>query len=339
MIKVGVNGYGTIGKRVADAVALQDDMKLVGIAKMGMDYKTRIAASKGIPVFSAGDAKGFGGSGVSLAGTLEDMVKQCDIVVDCTPEGVGAQNKSLYEKAGCRAIFQGGEPHSLTSLSFNAYSNYASAIGAKFARVVSCNTTGLARTILPLQKDLGIASVRAFIVRRAADPSETRSGPINAIEPEREVPSHHGEDVRTVIPDLDIETAAAKVPTTLMHMHYVTVRFAEEGSDRDAVLEAWGRRNRIIMFSGKEGVTSTAQVMDYARDLGRPRGDLYEIAVWDDMKVEEMELSYFQAVHQEADVVPENIDAIRAMCGVETDADKSIAKTDKSLGIRAKKED
>ncbi|NNF54005.1 MAG: hypothetical protein HKN03_06120 [Acidimicrobiales bacterium] len=29
-IRVGVNGYGGIGKRVADAGRLQDDMKLVG---------------------------------------------------------------------------------------------------------------------------------------------------------------------------------------------------------------------------------------------------------------------------------------------------------------------
>ena len=31
MIKVGINGYGTIGKRVAEAVTLQNDMKIVGI--------------------------------------------------------------------------------------------------------------------------------------------------------------------------------------------------------------------------------------------------------------------------------------------------------------------
>ena len=30
--KVAINGYGTIGKRVADAVSLQDDMKIVGVA-------------------------------------------------------------------------------------------------------------------------------------------------------------------------------------------------------------------------------------------------------------------------------------------------------------------
>jgi glyceraldehyde-3-phosphate dehydrogenase (NAD(P)) len=31
---VAINGYGVIGKRIAEAVTLQDDMELVGIAKV-----------------------------------------------------------------------------------------------------------------------------------------------------------------------------------------------------------------------------------------------------------------------------------------------------------------
>ena len=32
-IKVAINGYGTIGKRVADAVDAQDDMEIIGVTK------------------------------------------------------------------------------------------------------------------------------------------------------------------------------------------------------------------------------------------------------------------------------------------------------------------
>jgi glyceraldehyde-3-phosphate dehydrogenase (NAD(P)) len=35
--RVAVSGYGDIGKRVADAVALQDDMELVGVADVVSD--------------------------------------------------------------------------------------------------------------------------------------------------------------------------------------------------------------------------------------------------------------------------------------------------------------
>ncbi len=33
-IKVGVAGYGTIGQRLADGVAMQGDMELVGVADL-----------------------------------------------------------------------------------------------------------------------------------------------------------------------------------------------------------------------------------------------------------------------------------------------------------------
>lgn len=36
-IRVAINGYGVIGKRIADAVALQDDMELVGIVDVVID--------------------------------------------------------------------------------------------------------------------------------------------------------------------------------------------------------------------------------------------------------------------------------------------------------------
>lgn len=48
--KVGVNGFGTIGRRVALAVTLQKDMRLVGVVKRTPDYAALYAASKGIPL-------------------------------------------------------------------------------------------------------------------------------------------------------------------------------------------------------------------------------------------------------------------------------------------------
>ena len=38
-IRVAVNGYGVIGKRVADAVRLQDDMALAGVAEEDQNPK------------------------------------------------------------------------------------------------------------------------------------------------------------------------------------------------------------------------------------------------------------------------------------------------------------
>jgi glyceraldehyde-3-phosphate dehydrogenase (NAD(P)) len=70
------------------------------------------------------------------------------------------------------------------------------------------------------------------------------------------------------------------------------------------------------------------------RDLGRPRNDLWEVALWEDaLAVDEHEIYMIFQVHSEAITIPETIDAIRAMTGIETDAAKSIEKTNRSLGI------
>jgi len=332
--KIAINGYGTIGKRVADAVAAQDDMRVVGVAKARPDFEAKMAIRKGFALYAANPDAGtkFEKAGVKVSGALDDLVRAADLVVDCTPEDSGY--KPLYEKTGVKAIWQGGEEHSLTNLSFNAAANYEECLGAKFVRVPSCNTTGLIRTLYPLDAHFGVVSVLAVMVRRATDPGDSKKGPINAIEPELEMPSHHGPDVQSVLPKLNIHTIAVKVPTTIMHLHTVTVDM-KKAATADAVLEVWKRFPRIAFVAGGDGVRSTAQIMEIARDLSRNRSDLYEIAVWRDGVhiLEGKRLFYFQAVHQESDVVPENIDAIRALLEIQKDARKSMEKTDQTLGI------
>ncbi len=332
--RISVNGYGTIGKRVADAVSIQDDMELVGVAKMSPNFEAKLAVQKGYRLYAATKdvLPKFEKAGIKVAGTLETMLEASDLVVDATPEESGY--KPLYEKAGVKAIWQGGEEHSLTDLSFNAAANYEDALGAQFVRVPSCNTTGLIRTLHPLDVHVGIRRALAVMVRRATDPGDSRRGPINAIEPDLEMPSHHGPDVQSVLPNLDIHTIAVKVPTTIMHLHAVNVELRRAATTKE-VLDTWRRTPRVKFVRGAEGVKSTAQIMEFARDLGRPRSDLYEIAVWEDgvHVADATRLYYFQAVHQESDVVPENVDAIRAMLKLERDGRKSIETTDRTLGI------
>lgn len=331
--KVAVNGYGTIGKRVADAVAAQDDMEVVGVTKTRPTFEARMAISKGFDLYAASkeNVAPFKDAGMEVNGTLQELLGEADLVVDGTPRGSGY--RALYEEAGIKAIWQGGEKHELTGLSFNSQVNFEAALGAAYLRVPSCNTTGLIRTLYPLQVAFGVEDVLAVMVRRAADPWDTRRGPINAIEPVLTMPSHHGPDVQSVLPELNIHTIAVKVPTTIMHLHTVTVRMRREATVDD-VLNLWRATPRVRLVWGAEGVTSTAQVMEMARDLGRPRSDLYEIVVWEDgVNISNGTLYYFQAVHQEADVVPENIDAIRAMMEIERDRRRSIKKTDLALGI------
>lgn len=333
-VKVAINGYGTIGKRVADAVSLQDDMEISGVVKTRPTFEARLAIENGFPLYAANEEsfKSFKEAGLKTEGTLKDLLGQSNIVVDCTPKKAGY--KELYEKAGVKAIWQGGEKHELTGLSFSSIANYEKALGAQFVRVVSCNTTGLIRTLYPLDQSVGIDNVLAVMVRRGADPWDTKRGPINAIEPVLKVPSHHGPDVQSVMPHLRIQTTAVKVPTTIMHLHSVVVKLKKEAS-RDDILKLWKETPRVMLVKGEDGIKSTAQIMELAKDMNRKRGDLFEIAVWEDgTHVVEDTLYYYQAIHQESDVIPENVDAIRAMTSIEKDKMRSIEKTDKSMGIR-----
>ncbi len=334
-VKVAINGYGTIGKRVADAVELQTDMEVVGVCKRNPTFEVPMAAARGLPFYTT-DAEhraGFEEKGWELEGLLPELLDSADIVVDCTPGKVGATYIPFYEEHGVKVIFQGGEKAHTVPVSFNSSANYMDAWGKDLVRVVSCNTTGLARTLFPIYRDIGIDEVLAVLIRRAADPWDSKKGPINAIKPVLKLPTHHGPDLNTVIPDLRIQSMAVAVPTTIMHLHANQVVLGRDSST-DEILDLWERSPRLRMVSGGDGIESTAQAMELAKDLDRSRADLFEIAVWSDgVKVEGRKLWYYQAVHQESDVVPENVDCIRSMMELEPDAETSIAITDETLGI------
>jgi glyceraldehyde-3-phosphate dehydrogenase (NAD(P)) len=337
-VRVAVNGYGTIGKRVADAVARQPDLELVGVTKTQPSFEARHAVEKGYPLYVSGD-KGpaaFEAAGIKVAGTVTDLLGKVDVVVDSAPDKVGKLNRELYQKAGTRAIFQGGEKADVAEASFNALGNYDAGRGKKSLRVVSCNTTGIARAAAVLRTNWGVERWEATLIRRAADPAESKRGPINGILPTMQLPSHHGPDVRTIFPDLSIATTAVVVPTTLMHVHVNHVTLSRAPTDAREVLGAFRRSPRFLLFAPWEHVEGTPQVMEYARDRGLGFNDVMENVLWEDgLRLDGRDLYFFQAIHQESVVVPENIDAIRAMFGLAPDGATSIAMTDRALGLAA----
>jgi len=334
MIKVAINGYGTIGKRVADAVAAQKDMKVIGVSKTRPNAEAFVAKQRGYPLYIADISKkeAFEKVGLKVAGSVEDMCKAADIIVDATPGNVGATNKPMYEKLGKKALWQGGEEHVVAGFSFNSSCNYKDAVGRQFVRVVSCNTTGLCRIINEIDKEFGVTHVHAIMVRRGADPGEIKKGPIDAIvlDPVG-VPSHHGPDVLSVLPHISITTMAMIVPTTMMHMHAIQMT-TKKPVTKERVIDLINKHPRLGLIRKSAGLKSTAELKEFAMDLGRPRSDLWENCIFEEsIYANKNELCFFQAIHQEADVVVENVDAIRAMMGGEKDATKSVAATNAAL--------
>ena len=334
--KVAVNGYGVIGKRVADAVQLQPDMELVGVADIITDWRIRSAVGR-FPLFAstaeAGEA--MGQAGLSISGGLDDLLAKADVVVDATPKHVAAGNLPRYRAAGVKVILQGGESHDTTGHSFVAQANYDSALGRDMTRVVSCNTTSIVR-VLGALRDAGLlAKARGVLIRRATDPWESHLGGImNTMVPEPKIPSHQGPDARTVLPDLDVVTIAAKGSHTQTHNHYWSLQLTQPAS-REEVLAALRAAPRIAFIRMADGLIALNSTIELMKDLGRPRGDMWEVAVWEELVTVEADEAYLTyQVYNEAIVIPETIDAIRALTGSAPDAATSMTMTDLALGMR-----
>ena len=335
-VRVAVNGYGVIGKRVADAVARQDDMELAGVADISVDWCLRMAMQKGFRLYgaTADHAGAMRNAGLDVAGNLDDLLAASDLVVDCTPKKIAAVNVANYRQRGIKFIVQGGEKHEVTGHSFVAEARYASALNRDSTRVVSCNTTSIVRTLTALKHTGLLRRARGTLMRRATDPWESHLGGImNTLVPEPEIPSHQGPDAQRVDPDLDVITMAVKVPETLAHLHYWSVQLTRPAS-KDELLDAFSGSSRIALIRMDAGLTALNTVKELMADLGRPHDNLYEVALWSDMlKVEGDELFYAYMVDNQAIVIPETIDAIRALTGTISNAEEPIAKTDATLGI------
>lgn len=335
-VRVALNGYGVIGKRIADAVAAQEDMVLVGVADVVSDWRIKVAVEKGYPVFASTPeaAASMHTSGIQLAGSLADLLGQVDVVADATPKKVASTNLEKYRAAGVKSIFQGGEKHSLTGHSFVAQANYETALGRDTTRVVSCNTTSIVRTLGALKNAGLLKKARGVLVRRATDPWESdHTGVMNTVVPEKVIPSHQGPDAQTVIPELDVVTIAVVAAHTTSHLHAWSVELTRPVS-KDEVLAAFREAPRIAFLSMADGMVALNSTLELMGDLGRPRGDMWEVGLWaDGLTVVGNELFYNYQVYNQAIVVPETIDAIRALTGVEREGATSIAKTDRALGL------
>ena len=335
-VKVGVCGYGTIGQRLADGVALQKDMDLVGVADTVPTLSIRALKEKGMPyrLFLANDEyrDKFRELGIPISGTMEDLVKSCDIILDSTPAGIGSKNKQLYERCGKKAIFQGGEKNDVANIFFHGCANYEKGIGADYLKLTSCNTTGLIRSVDCLNRAYGIRRVAVTIIRRVADPGDYHRGLTNALKIDK-APNHQALDLMLIMPE--IEATGILVHTPVTHGHIITVvAQGKEKITREMALKAFRQHDRIRVVSTDDGFLGNASFFKYARDLGNPRGDMYEIGLWEDSIVEIGDcIMYAINIPQESVTIPETMDGIRAAMKMQTDRIEATSLTNRYLGL------
>jgi glyceraldehyde-3-phosphate dehydrogenase (NAD(P)) len=338
MVKVGVAGYGVIGQRLADGAALQKDMELVGVADLAPTLSIRALKEKGMPydlyLVEGADKAQFDAAGIPYKGSFQDLIGKVDVMLDSSPGGVGAKNKALYEKAGVKAIFQGGEKNSVADVFFHGYANYEKGLGASYLKLTSCNTTGLIRSVDCLDRSYGVDRVAITIIRRVADPGDYHRGLTNALQMDK-APSHQALDLMTIMPH--VEATGILVHTPVTHGHIITVLAHGKDAKKitsDMALEAFKSHDRIRVVRLADGFLGNASFFRYARDLGNPRGDMYEIGLWEDSIVESGDnIMYAINIPQESVTIPETIDGIRAAMKMQNDSQSATAETNKYLGL------
>lgn len=334
--RVLVVGYGVIGQRLADGVARQGDMELVGVVDVAPTLSIRALHESGMPYrlycAQAEQRHTFEDAGIPVSGVMEDALAGADIVLDSTPAGVGRKNKELYQERGLKAIFQGGEKNDLVDVFFHGYANYDEGIGKDYLKLTSCNTTGLIRAVDCIDRTVGVERVMVTIIRRVADPGDIHRGLVDValVEP---VPNHQAVDLMTIMPHVEATGLLVHVPTT--HGHIINViATPKEPIDKEAAIGLFEAHPRIRVVRIADGFNSNTALFRYARDLGNKRADMYEIAVFEEtIATSGRELMFAINIPQEAVVTPETVDGVRAALELQRDRLEAVGLTNKYLGL------
>jgi glyceraldehyde-3-phosphate dehydrogenase (NAD(P)) len=336
--KVGVVGYGTIGQRLADGAALQEDMELVGVVDVAPTLALRALYESGMPyklyLVDPAQRSEFDEIGIPVSGTFEELLEQIDVALDATPAGIGAKNKELYKKHGIKAIFQGGEKSEVADVFFHGYANYGKGIGQDFLKLTSCNTTGLIRAVDAMDREVGVEKIAITIVRRVADPGDTHRGLVDMLKVEP-VPNHQAVDLMTIMPHVDATGFLVHTPIT--HGHIISILATPKKSiSKEMLLEVFRAHPRIRVVRIADGFNSNTALFKYARDLGNKRGDMYEIAVWEEcIGFSGEDVLFAINIPQEAVTIPETVDGVRACLGMQTDRLEAVGLTNQYLGLQA----
>ncbi|MDR4492155.1 type II glyceraldehyde-3-phosphate dehydrogenase [Candidatus Nitrosocosmicus sp. SS] len=339
VFKVFINGYGIIGSRLATAVSKDKSIKLIGIAKYSPDGKTEDAIKSGFNVFVPKDSyKEFRKNNFDISGSIEDAILEADLVIDASSEGNGYKNKKKYYlPAKKKAIFQGGEDRygekSVADMIHNSRVNYEQARKKDFVIQGSCNVTGMGKIIQPLVEKYG-KSLKRFdvnLIRRWAD-LEDKKEVKDSIEWDKN--PHHQEDLKDFIPKVNLFVDALKVPSRMMHLHQMTIRFRGTPPSKDEILELFQNEFGVAVLKNVKG---TGELRKQAIELGFEHGDTSMVHIHDELiRVQDDILKISYSDDQTGMVIPENYMLIQGML-LDKPREEALKKADRIFRINRKK--
>ena len=338
MVKVFINGYGNIGRRLASAFALDKEIQLLGVAKYTIDDKVKEALENRYNVFVPKEMiSSFKDRGYAITGPVEEAVKQSDIVIDAAKEGGGFENKKrMYEPMNRPAIFQGGEDRhgerAVADMIHNSRVNYSKAAGKTYVIQGSCNVSGMGRVMQPLIEKFGNAIKRydVELIRRWADLEDTKAVK-DSIEWDRN--PHHQDDVKDFIPDANLYVDAFKVPSRMMHLHQMFIRF-DPKPNKEEIVDCFRNEFGVAIIGSAKG---TADVRKKALELGFAHGDTNMVHIHEDiLRVQDDIVKIGYSDDQTGMVIPENHLLLQSVV-FKRSREEALKKTDNLFQISKKR--
>ena len=265
MKKVFVNGYGSIGSRIAKFINGDPEIQVLGIGKYSPNEKVQHAIDNGFSVYVPEEK--INNFTDDIKGSIESILDDCDLVIDASPGGYGYLNKkNIYEPKGISAVFQGGETifgeNAVSDILFNSRVNYADAFGKKYVMQGSCNVTGMGRILNPLREKYADRLIRfdVTLIRRWADLEQTDKQIVDTIEMTEN--SHHGTDVKSYLgKDTPLFVRAIKVPTRQMHLHIMDIRFKDNAPTPAEIHDLFRNEYGVAILYTANG---TKDIRDFA---------------------------------------------------------------------------
>jgi glyceraldehyde-3-phosphate dehydrogenase (NAD(P)) len=250
----------------------------------------------------------FKQKGYDISGTISDAIKRSDLVIDAAKEGFGFSNKvNLYVPMNKPAIFQGGEERTgekkVADIIHNSRINYDKVINQKYAIQGSCNVSGMGRIMQPMIEKFAdkIQRYDVTLIRRWADLEDTKEVK-DSIEWDKN--PHHQDDVKSFLPSVKLYVEAYKVPSRMMHLHQMTIRFKDKVPYFDSISDIYHDEFGVAVLSKAKG---TADIRLKAREFGFEHDDTNMVHIHEEtMRKTDDTLKILYSDDQTGIVIPEN---------------------------------
>lgn len=282
---VHVVGTGTIGEPLIGLLSSFKDQ--AGFSEV--TFHKRSPIPRDVPKIKALVARGaklvvdedriadFESLGLKPVMVHEEALAKADVVVDCTPSGVGISNKNeFYEKylPTTKGFIAQGSEFGFGKMYARGINDDALEIGNdRFIQVVSCNTHNLCaliNTVALADGDDNLEEARFLCIRRANDISQ-----VKGFVPSPEVGkhgdpvfgTHHARDAyhlfRTKGLELNLWSSALKLNTQYMHCIYFTLKL-KRAVTKDEVINRFKADSRISLTKKQ----AACEVFSFGRDHG-----------------------------------------------------------------------